>query len=161
MRCSEFTDERDVAQMPQYTNTKSHKALFCNRNVHMCAHSCYQNSALWDIYLMQWGWGVGWGGGGGEGVNIHILAPRTSIWVSITVVILRYIYKIHTTFHHIIPPCYLACWKYSLYLACCSNVLPARHGALPIKSSTTNVSPDFMTAKFNTVNCCYNRNVVR
>ena len=43
-----------VAQIPQCTSTISHNVLFCNRNVHMCAHFCYK-SALWDIHLIYCG----------------------------------------------------------------------------------------------------------
>ena len=33
---------RPVAQIPKYTSPISHNAPFCNRNVHMCAHFCYE-----------------------------------------------------------------------------------------------------------------------
>ena len=44
---------RPVAQIPQCTTAISHNAPFCNRNVHVCAHFCYKNGALWDICVMH------------------------------------------------------------------------------------------------------------
>ena len=34
--------KRLIPQIPQCTCPMSHNALFCNRNMHMCAHFCYK-----------------------------------------------------------------------------------------------------------------------
>ena len=35
-------NNKPVSQIAQCTSVISHNAPFCNRNVHMCAHSCYK-----------------------------------------------------------------------------------------------------------------------
>ena len=63
----DFAESRDLgfdfanwpdAQIPQYTSPISHKAQFCNRNVHMCAHFCYKmiqcGIFLWCIFWDLW-----------------------------------------------------------------------------------------------------------
>ena len=54
---------RPVSQIPQCTCVISHNAIFCNRNVHMCAHFCYKMLhcgifvkcivGLWDGFIMM------------------------------------------------------------------------------------------------------------
>ena len=54
--CMSQYRNRPISLIPHCTSPTSHNALFCNRNVHMCAHFCYKLvhcgifDALWDLW---------------------------------------------------------------------------------------------------------------
>ena len=46
---------RPIAPIPQCTSPISHNALFCNRNVHLCAHFCYKFLHCGMFRLLHYG----------------------------------------------------------------------------------------------------------
>ena len=55
--CHDVVPDTPISQIPQCTSPISHNAPFCNINVHMCPHFCYNMvyRGLWDWCIVGFG----------------------------------------------------------------------------------------------------------
>ena len=60
MESSSHLNNRPISQIPKCIRQISHNALFCNRNMHRCAHFCYKMvpCGIWDWCIVGFVWQV-------------------------------------------------------------------------------------------------------